>query len=501
MKSARFFSIIFILVLSCNKSSKITDNDIVLVKIGDKTITVNEFIRRSEYTVRPFYCAGNSYAHKKIVLNSLIAEKLMALEAGNDNDLFQSKNYQLQMRGRKEQAMRLVQFYREVYDQVKIDTTSIKKYLPYVKNSYEIAYFNINDPAKAGQIEYQLYEQRQDFRQVYSQYTELDTIPHRTVEWSIAEDESMIDRFFTKELHAGDILGPISTDPEEHIFIKILKVTKQPMMTQSDMAERLTTVKTYFTEKKAAALYDQKIYAIMKGKSIEFVPETLKNVAQLLGEMYFITDTQREKLSNREMFQQEIQEKNYEQNRNDLRSMAKEQLFTENGNIWTVGDFLDEIIAHPLVFREKKFPPKQFGKQLQYAIIDMVRDIYLNKEAYKSGYDKHPGVIHDVAMWQDHYGYLFNKAHYLKAVISDSSIKSSPLQLVEQFLNPYIDSLQIKYNDQIEINLQAFEKINLTQIHMAVFQEKMPYTQVVPEFPVITSNFRLDYGIKMNEKQ
>ncbi len=493
-------SLLLFVVLFCSVPSKFPDNETILAKIGEKTITVNEFVRRSEYTVRPVYCSSDNYIHKKIILNSLIAEKLQAIEAGEENPLFKSKNFQLQMRGRKEQAMRLVQFYRKVYDQVKIDTVSIKKYLPYVKNSYDISYFNIDDSVKAGQIENMLYNKRLDFYQVYQQFTELDTIPHRIIQWSTTEHESIIDSFFSKELYPGQIIGPISTAQDEHIFVMINKPTKQPIMTQTDMAERITMVQSFFKEKKARALYDRKIYDIMKGKSIEFNPETFKSVAQLMGEMYFISDLQREKLSNQEIFQQEIDEKNYQQNRNDLRSMADEHFFTENGNVWTVGSFLDEIIAHPLVFREKRFSRKQFGKQLQLAIIDMVRDIYLTKEAYKSGYDKHPGVIHDVSMWQDHYGYLFNKSRYLNSVIPDSLNNYNTLQLVEHFLNPYIDSLQKKYSNQIQINMQAFEKINLTKIHMAVLQEKMPYAQVVPDFPVVTTNFRLDYGTRMNVK-
>ena len=63
-----------------NSSIEITDNHIdVLAIVDKKIITVNDFIKRAEYNVRPVYCSGNSYNDKKIILNSLIAEKIRVL--------------------------------------------------------------------------------------------------------------------------------------------------------------------------------------------------------------------------------------------------------------------------------------------------------------------------------------------------------------------------------------------------------------------------------------
>ena len=65
-------------------------------------------------------------------------------------------------------------------------------------------------------------------------------------------------------------------------------------------------------------------------------------------------------------------------------------------------------------------------------------------------------------------------------------------------MNPKIDSLQNVYSDQIEINMEAFEKIELTSTDMMVIQRGVPYPILVPSFPVITSDNKLDYGRKIN---
>ena len=82
-------------------------------------------------------------------------------------------------------------------------------------------------------------------------------------------------------------------------------------------------------------------------------------------------------------------------------------------------------------------------------------------------------------------------------------MRSSNKQINDQdqwlrLMNPKIDSLQNVYSDQIEINMEAFEKIELTSTDMMVIQRGVPYPILVPSFPVITSDNKLDYGRKIN---
>ncbi|MGH7457409.1 MAG: hypothetical protein ACRENG_39030, partial [bacterium] len=94
-----------LLILHCSKKAD-TAKETIIARIGSKTISQNEFIRRAEYTIRPGYCRGDDYIQRKIVLNSLVAEKLLALEAGDHNALLQNEEWQLYLQGRQEQAMR-----------------------------------------------------------------------------------------------------------------------------------------------------------------------------------------------------------------------------------------------------------------------------------------------------------------------------------------------------------------------------------------------------------
>jgi hypothetical protein len=65
-------------------------------------------------------------------------------------------------------------------------------------------------------------------------------------------------------------------------------------------------------------------------------------------------------------------------------------------------------------------------------------------------------------------------------------------------MNPKIDSLQEAYSNDIKINMGAFEKIKLTSTDMMVIQRGVPYPILVPSFPIVTSDNRLDYGKRIN---
>jgi len=122
------------------------DNTINEVEIGDKVITIQDFIRRAEYTIRPPYCSQGNYIHKKIILNSLIAEKLTALEFEKSSiSASENKNFQAYLTGRKEQAMRQKYFAEEYYAKTVIPDEEMKTAYTLSQRKVRIDYLNLPD--------------------------------------------------------------------------------------------------------------------------------------------------------------------------------------------------------------------------------------------------------------------------------------------------------------------------------------------------------------------
>ena len=61
-----FFIYSVVYFSGCSDKQSSIPADRILATVGPSVITIQEFIRRSEYTIRPKYCRNSNYIHKKI---------------------------------------------------------------------------------------------------------------------------------------------------------------------------------------------------------------------------------------------------------------------------------------------------------------------------------------------------------------------------------------------------------------------------------------------------
>ena len=130
---------------------------------------------------------------------------------------------------------------------------------------------------------------------------------------------------------------------------------------------------------------------------------------------------------------------------------------------------------------------------MRLAIAYLIRDLEITKQCYSKGYDSHWSVELNTAMWRG----SSNSKKYLSRLRPKSKVIKNQEQWLS-FMNPKIDSLQKAYSNDIEINMDAFEKIKLTNTDMMVIQRGVPYPILVPSFPIMTSDNKLDYGRNIN---
>ena len=128
------------------------------------------------------------------------------------------------------------------------------------------------------------------------------------------------------------------------------------------------------------------------------------------------------------------------------------------------------------------------------AVVDLVRDTYLTREAYDRGYDKVNAIEQYTNMFRDYALALYHQQDYLREQNCDLNFNKEYLKIINDYLNPYIDSLQTKYSDEIFIDTDIFDKVDLTRIDMFVIEKNVPYPAAVPNFPILTTDNKLDYG-------
>jgi len=480
------------LFISCGKKDVVEDIDEqILARVGDKIISVDEFIRRAEYTIRPPYCSDENYIHRKIVLNSLIAEKLLALEAGENNELTRNEQFQDYIRGRQEQAMRQWLYHESAYKKVKLDTNEIKKIFQLAGRTYKLEYCSVEDSSIANLIKKEITQGNASFEDVCRKHLGTFEIPKREVGWNKRNDDVIQDALFTEPLTKNQLVGPVQTDEGYYLLMKVSGWTDRVVFTDNDVQNRWNDVTENLTEKHAIQIYEDYIANVMKGKKVQFARDTFFKLAEIVAPYYLKTEQEKKEAFNQRFWKDEVVPGAIGGN---IEQILDHSLLQIDGQTWTVAKLVKELRSHPLVFRKRKMKTSEFPEQLKLAIVDLIRDKYLTQQAYEKGYDKIGIVKRNTNMWKDNLLALYQKNRYLETVENRGK---DYMDIIAQNLNPYIDSLQAKYNNVIEIDTDAFEKIKVTRIDMFVIQRNVPFPVVVPSFPLLTTDNKLDYGRKM----
>jgi hypothetical protein len=491
----RYLFTLILLLVACQETKQ--SSETIIAEIGDKSISVNEFIRRAEYTIRPPYCRSDNYIHRKIVLNSLIAEKILALEAGDKNELMANEDVNLYLQGRKEQSMRQLLYKNEMYDAVEVDTHEIKQAYRVAGLTYDVAYLSFTQPQLAQFIDQELDGGVADIGEIYKKLGGQDMVPQRSIGFNDPEPDAIHVALFSDTLRMGQFVGPVKADKETYILMQIKKRRRRLAITNEQIQERWESARTKLSELKANILFDNYVREIMAGKRVEFEWETFKKLVNILGVQYYKSDQDKEAAFNKKFWNKDNPQMVLDDLSNQMEEIIDQPLFKLNQEVWTVRMLQQALKVHPLVFREHKMPKSEFAEQLKLAIVDMIRDQFITEDAYEKGYDQAPVVERNYNMWRDNLLALYQREKYL----SDFDLTGkSQLQTVQDVLTPYSRKLYQKYNDRIKINTDVFEQTALTAIDMFVIQKNVPYPVTVPSFPQVTTHDKLDYGKKMQQE-
>tara|TARA_B100000579_G_scaffold102828_1_gene81841 strand:+ start:15 stop:1490 length:1476 start_codon:yes stop_codon:yes gene_type:complete len=481
-----FLIIILFVYLGCNNSTEKPPNVPIniLAEIGNKTITVNDFIKRCEYVPRPVYCRGDNYIHKKISLNSLIAEKIFSIEFDRRNydTTNDQKNF---IQGQKEQSMRQLMLKRFGFDKVKIDTSHIRFLSMLSNRRYEIHFINLDPKHKETLLNLPLKSSIDDI-------STLLNLKIKSTKKIINKNDNMINEvkqiLYFSEPVLNALYGPFKTQENNILCFEVRGWSKNVDITEKQKKDTWDEMIKVYSEELAKKYYGKYVSNLLKGKSIKFDPEIFPLFSKKLSKIYLIEKNKKEAVIENRIWNQK--EETEFASFDDIRKMKNQVILTHGQKQYKISELLDLIKKHPLVFRKKSIKINQFSNELKYAVADLIRDVYITKEAYSLGLDKNILVINNEKKWED----------YIKSLSLNNLIikKNSPDSTPTKKLIMIVDSLQNEYSDIIKIDTDKFEKIKLSTVDMSVMYSNQPYTKLEPDFPIITNDHILDYGQKVN---
>jgi len=271
------------------------------------------------------------------------------------------------------------------------------------------------------------------------------------------------------------------------------------LITDNDIRNRMRNVREKLHTLQANRIYTQQVAEIMKGKTLEFNEATFRSLVEIMGPRY-LKSMQNKKDAFNQKFWGKAREAEPDSDFGAIVDEFRDKpFFSLDGEIWTVGEFEKHVKSHPLVFRKRQISRPEFAEQFKLAVVDLIRDYFITKEAYQLGYDQNVFVKNYTNMWYDAMISDYWRNQYLREKGYAGDFQRDYMSAIKQYLNPLADSLQLKYSSEIEINTDLFEEIELTRIDLFVLQSGVPYPVVCPGFPILTTDSKLDYGRKMKD--
>lgn len=493
-------AMLVLLATSCSKKklhvSAVVNLDTLAVVSG-RVITTEDFFRRAEYTIRPDYYTGSGYIHKKIILNSLIAEKLFALEQLKKDDLTKNENITAFLTGRKEQAMRQLYFYDQIYSQIKLSDRDLKRAYTNGGRTVHVQYFNIPGEETAEEVRTAL-QDGISFEEIFSVFSDTGPIPERDVSWlNRNEDKNVIEGLFHKDMKKNAVIGPLKAGDGSILLLKVKSWTDRVFISEQDQRKNWEDSYDRLKEIRARSVYEDRLEGLMAGKQIVFNEPVYIPYVRAVAEYYLKSQEETREFLNEKLW--ELKPGSINQKAEKFpRELKHETLFTMDGENFSIDDLENLLKVHPLVFRKKKMNLPEFPGEFQKAVADLIQDLVLTEECYRLEYHKSVPVLLNQELWYDAILAESMKWNIITGVTDTLFHLQEPGLKIEKVLDPKVRELQEKYSESIKIDMKKFESIELTNTPMVVIQPGQPFPVIVPQFPVITMLSRLNYGSDMS---
>jgi len=484
-----FISLLFFINISCDKTPTINlDQEVIIAKIENRVITVNDFLKRCEYSPRPAYCNGDNFIHKKISLNSLIAEKILAIEFDRNNQAI-NENQRYFIEGRKEQLMRHLMLKKYGYEDIQLDSILLMQQYQLRKRTYEVEYVIKNENVlKELNAKENIVTSKEN-----APVPSVNNISSKNLSYNDQMVDSIRELLFSSGPELNQVYGPYIATDSTVFYMKVSGWITGVNISDQQKKDTWESVKNEMTEAQALKKYSSYISNLMRDKKIKYDERNFEIFAKLVSNVYKI-----EKFKKEKMIQSSISESNNAvqiETLNLAKNMKEKIILHHDGKNWTINEIMSLIKKHPLVFRKKNINPNNFTNELKFSLADLFRDMHITKQGYDLGLDQNINVKSETNKWQDYIKSELIKTKYAKSFQKNSNSNDRNNQY--KLITNKIDSLQKAYSNKIKINTDKFEEIELLSINLFGMYSNQAYNNLEPPFPILTDDHLLDYGSKI----
>ena len=398
--------VFFLAVVSCRKSQQQPD-ELVVAKIGDRIITVQDFRKNYELGFPHLKKAPN---RKRSYLDYMIKEKLLSL-AGYQLGLDQSERVKKLEKELLDELLIEELFRTNVDNKIKITQKEINEAINKSKISWKLRYWMDTSPENANYISQAM--RVRGYSAVVQDILESNPeirlrardFETQYLTWLEVSPE-LLDAI--KDLRIGEISDPVELDGVYFIF-QIVDIRRQGILENEYLDKAATYKKILF--------YRKAITASLKYVSDYMTP---KNVITKSDAFFDLTNALLEwkKLQNKNQktFLQAVKDADRKTPALlILKKKLRETLVTFQGGQWSIKDFLDRF--DPSALRKDLDDPDQYRHEINQQIALKIRNYFFLKEAHKQGLHKLAKIRNQLNEWKDKWVYEETRKLYTKDVV------------------------------------------------------------------------------------
>jgi len=470
-----FGIMLFVFLLACSSEKERP----YLVKINNHYISSREFKYRLMFN--PYLLKINDErAAKKMLLSSLIAEKIIYLEAQRAG--FSENSLSNRIEHHLKEAM-IEQLRRDSVEKtITISGDELKaEFLESLKGR-RIRFIAFNSREEALQVKHAV-DAGDSFEKEVRQYMIRQgwadqQIPQKELTWGGADSGI---REQIKTLSAGQVSEPLPAF-NSYYLVKVLKVYKTGQPTKEEFERRRSALEDYLRRKKIKAKYRQFYF-----RSLQPYLGTLQRdkVSALVDEL----------LKHSDVFSGQGKQVNSDKELSDQIYLSTDEVLTRakqtkvvrfpNGDTWDFSDLMKELKYGPYGFKyqNKAAFKLSFMKNAQLAV--ELEALY--RLAKKTGYANRPEVTEEAEMWKSYLqaaAYRFKFLQNVTAGIDTQQEKSTPGQLspIQERRLEAVDSLLATAlpTYKITINTHVYNEINVPKTDMLVMKKHFAHRLIAP---------------------
>ena len=484
MKTTNTYKITLLIVLtfilsSCDKGMQ----DNYVARVDDIPITEYEFAMR--YNFNPYLAQIHSEKEaKKIILSTLIAEKLLALESSNSADI--SDDIKTRIDQHKKEVM-IEQFRRDsIENKIRVNNSELRMEYQKTLREVDIQYvaFSTFDEASITKNEIDNGEAYEKSIKKYmkKQGWQNEAIPEKTVKWN-SESYDLEEKIFA--LSSGEVSKPININGDYYL-IKVKRIRTNQNPNNTDFSNRLPALKDRILKKKIEEKYRKFFNQHIADRLGSVNWKTLDEIFELITKdvKYNQNSSPTHPFSDDKALSNEVYQ-NYETQQSQLQNI--DVVNFPSGSNWKMKELMKTLKYGPFAFNYKnKIAFKKSFKQNVLLALEFEAIYQLAKEA---DYEKNQQVSVDTKIWAAYYrasDYRYqtiNKA-LSEIYMNDSTQYISNSQLTSrqqfrlEFFDDYLCTLAEKY--QIKINQEKYNTIKLDKTDMVVMKTHFANRLIAP---------------------